>query len=657
MLFGAQIFAMIIVIVVAMEFFHYRRLRLLSTKIYELFVLLSFVSITFEITSIYAISHPDNISMSGIRSINQFLYISLNFLTWLAYLYIDTTCKSLKTYSYFDMLWRSLPLIVSIIYVFIGTIQYHMDETGFYYYGTIINSYFFNFVCYYFLIIVTVVKYRSSNPKLVQYDFILLLIIWFLIELTQYLYQYIFVPSIALALILFFFYIIFENADEYADKDISSLFSRYSFDKTILELYANHGRFWVINCNLQSVESIRNTYGQSMCLRIIEATIQNNPELRKQRIFRTLEYSFCFILESEEEVMKWYANYRVSDKTLKIGVDIQAYYNVHAIECPKIAKGPEELNNLMVFTNNTIKNPHYNDTIYVVTEAEAQKFEHSVAVESLIQRALDEDGFDIYYQPIISAKTKKCVSCEALVRLKDKTTVGFISPEFFIPIAEKKGVISKLGEQVFSKVCQFAKKYDLENAGLQYIDVNLSGMQMIDPMLSYRLHGILKNYSLQPDFINFEITETVTYGSDKVANDNIEKLKKLGYKFSMDDFGTGYSNFSNVASIKYDSIKIDKSLLWNAFDKNALDIKSDQALKVLKAIIAMIRSIGAKIVAEGVESEAQAEFLTEAGVDFFQGFLYSKPLNEEDFLEYFARQHETQVQAVESQKNSVTVNV
>ena len=169
----------------------------------------------------------------------------------------------------------------------------------------------------------------------------------------------------------------------------------------------------------------------------------------------------------------------------------------------------------------------------------------------------------------------------------------------------------------------------MQKIGLKYIEVNLSGIQIADPTIAYTVHNTIKSHGLTPDMINLEITETAISRQGKIALQNMEQLKKFGYKFSMDDFGTGYSNFSQIVAVRYDLIKLDKSLVWPAFEEG-----NKQANTIMHACINMMLNLGMGIVAEGVETEEQAAELREAGVEHLQGFYFSKPIPEEPFLKY-----------------------
>ena len=147
---------------------------------------------------------------------------------------------------------------------------------------------------------------------------------------------------------------------------------------------------------------------------------------------------------------------------------------------------------------------------------------------------------------------------------------------------------------------------------------------------------IVDKYQVPSSFINFEITETAMINFGQSFIENITSLKENGFSFSMDDFGTGYSNFSQMNQVKYKLVKIDKSILWAAFDKD--EDSARQAKKVLKSVIKLLKNMGVKIVVEGVETKEMVEYLTQRGVDYLQGYFYSKPLKEEEFIQFIKKQ-------------------
>lgn len=630
MSYGLQIASLIIIFIVVMEFFRYRRLNLFTTKMFEVLIFFSVASILFKSLCLFSYYHPEHFTILSAKIVHQIFYVTVNINIWLIYMYIDLRNRSIKNYTNLQFILRTLPLCVSFLMVVFGDIGYHSEADEAYSYGLISQSCYLAFVCYFLLIVFMLLRTDSAKKTNDYYEFILFLFIWLTTAMVQYFFPFFHLSSASSCVAVLFFYLIFENPKEHTDKDIPSAFSRYAFEYTVQEFLKLRRHFWVINFSLQNVDSIRATYGQKVCMECIEKAILTIPDFKSRNIFRTLEYSFGFIIYSQEELDNLYSNYKLSDRTLLLAdYMVSPSFSVCSVECPDIVSDYEDLMDLLSFCRNTDEYSTDN-TIHVIDKTTTEQREYREAIETLLQKAVDEDGFEVYFQPIINAVTKKCVSLEALVRLKDESSLGYVSPDVFIPIAEKKGLISLLGDRVMSKVCSFIRKYNLDREkNILGISVNLSGIQLSDPSLPYRLHQAVKNYSIAPNFIYFEITETAAVHSGNIAQANISKLRKLGYKLSMDDFGTGYSNLYNMASISYDLIKIDKSLIWQAFDG-----KNRKSMTVLLSIINMIHSIGCSIVAEGVETEAQANYFKECGIEFLQGFYFSRPLSSDQILEY-----------------------
>lgn len=648
--YGTQLVALCVVLVVTIEFFQYRRVKLLSTELFEGFLGLSIFCIVCDIGCIYASFHPQYFSILINRIIHQFFFASLSLVAFYVFIYIDLRGRKVKNYSTLELLLRAIPLIIAILGILFGDINYSVSVKGAYSYGTLVNIVYIMSATY-CVMAIAVLAYAVKNRHLVvKYDFIFCFAAWLFIAIYQYLVPTASLISLAIALIVMFVYISFENSKENEDKDIHSLLSRNAFEMVIDELFGENKNFYVICFSMLNTTSLRSTYSLSTCLDCIAKSVKSIPDFSNRNIFRISEFSFGFILFSKEELTDWSARYKVSDKALLIeDSSIQPTYIVSAVECPTSADNAESLFSLISFCQShyEAQNDH---SVLIVDKEIADKRNYIHSVERLIQRAVDEDGFYVVYQPIINTKTNRCESAEALVRLKDTKSFGFISPEVFIPVAERRGLISMIGDQVFSKVCQFIKDNEVEKLGLKYIEVNLSGIQIADPSIPFRLHQTVKSYGLDPKMINLEVTETALVRSGKVALDNMEKLKSFGYKFSMDDFGTGYSNLSQVAAVKYDLVKMDKSLIWPAFEPN-----NEQARTIMIACIKMFHTLGISVVAEGVETSEQAEVLAANGVEFLQGYHYSKPVKEDKFLEFVQEFNKTRIEAEiapESDSNS-----
>ena len=243
-----------------------------------------------------------------------------------------------------------------------------------------------------------------------------------------------------------------------------------------------------------------------------------------------------------------------------------------------------------------------------------------------VKRGLRDKSFEVFYQPIYSTKEKRISAAEALIRLFDPE-YGFVPPEDMIKLAEREGYILEIGETVLRKVCSFYMDNHLDEKGIDYIEVNLSAVQCAKNRLAEEFLGIMREYGLDTAHINFEITETSAMISDNSAVDNINCFEKHGVSLSLDDYGTGYSNISYLYNIPFAIVKMDRSILWSSE-------KNKKAEVVLKNAYSMAKRLHIHVVQEGVETEEQIKKLLELQCDYFQGYYFSKPVKEEDFLRY-----------------------
>lgn len=269
---------------------------------------------------------------------------------------------------------------------------------------------------------------------------------------------------------------------------------------------------------------------------------------------------------------------------------------------------------------------HISDRFVVVDKKKLDGPREKIAIENMIIEAISEDRVETHYQPIYSTAEKKIVSAEALVRIRDREG-GYISPGIFIPVAEKTGLVSAIGEIVFDRTCKFIKWNELWNLGIHYIEVNLSTVQVQQGDLLEIYTNIIRRYELSPKYINLEITESSSITKmEKVVN-NMNQLIDRGFAFSLDDFGSGESNLNYIVDMPVSLLKFDMDMTKSYFE-------NDKAKHVMLAAMNMAHDMGLKVVAEGVETEAMLKEMERIGVDYIQGYYFSKALPEKDYLEY-----------------------
>ena len=252
-----------------------------------------------------------------------------------------------------------------------------------------------------------------------------------------------------------------------------------------------------------------------------------------------------------------------------------------------------------------------------------------VMLESGLRRAIDRGELRLFYQPTIDLHTKQVIGAESLVRWQHPS-LGLISPAKFIPVAEESDLIFRLGEWVLRAACKQLHEWQQDGFALQ-VAVNVSARQFRDPKLADLVVEVMTDSRVDPRLVEIELTETAIMQDARASIMTLERLKSRGVSISIDDFGTGYSSLSYLKRLPMDTLKIDQSFVRDIATDN-----NDAA--IVRAIIGLARSLGIKVLAEGVEDDVQLSFLNNYGCNYGQGFLFGRPLLPEGFAELIRKQ-------------------
>lgn len=247
------------------------------------------------------------------------------------------------------------------------------------------------------------------------------------------------------------------------------------------------------------------------------------------------------------------------------------------------------------------------------------KIEHRLTLEKDIRNCIEKE-LSLYFQPVVNLRTMKIIGAESLVRWKHKEK-GMISPEEFIPIAESIGLIDAMGEWVINEACKQCKIWRETSDKHFSVAVNVSARQLKNNKLVDFIKERLAYYELPVNALDIEITESVFYGDDPHAIDNINKLSETGLKLLLDDFGTGYSSLSSLHGMPFDFLKIDKSFM---------NVKHSKKVIMTKSIIDMAKNFNLEIVAEGVEDQDAVDYLLEHDCIYAQGYFFQRPVPAEE---------------------------
>lgn len=593
---------------------------LFSEKIFKQCVVVYTACIILDILSCIAIVNSDKIPASVVIASCKTYLISLELSTYCAFLYTYHDIKHLREDSNFGYSILITVLVGALITALLP-VSYYYDGTELYSYGPATKATYIiapAFIIATLLITFLQGKQMNAHRKnAVRY--------WMLIEIVAAAIQFIF-PGVLLvgfgsAIGIYILYSQLENPDIYLDRT-TGCFSMETFSLYIRQEYELVKNFSaIIVCNDREWKM-----GDEETKRTLLEMTNFLNSFGDSKLFRLSGNDFVLIYDKKEKDMN----------------EIESAVNLDVIR--------ERFKDSWPNINNTkflyVPDGHIASTteeFIAVYQRNRDKFEIGADFRTLefdsverireyngmiieINDALNQDRIEVYYQPIYSITADKFVSAEALARIKTKDG-QIMMPGKFIPVAEESGLIEQLGQRVFEKTCKCIKECGLKEKGIEYLEVNLSVAQCENPMLSTKYQDIMREIEITPDDINLEITESSTLNQRNVLLKNMNDLMNLGCNFSLDDFGTGESNLNYIVDMPVKIVKFDRSMVFDYF-------RSERAKVVMKATVNMIKELGLKMVAEGVETEEQMQGIKDLGIDYIQGFYYSKPLPQDEFLRF-----------------------
>ena len=329
-----------------------------------------------------------------------------------------------------------------------------------------------------------------------------------------------------------------------------------------------------------------------------------------------------FLRKSGDELESFVHSYLDAIADYELASEIVSNVGVYVIDDEQLSV--DAMLDRAILAQSSVKGSYANKYSYY-NEALRNAMISEQEITGMMTTALAEEQFVVYFQPQYNHSNGKLVGAEALVRWCHPER-GMIMPNTFIPIFEKNGFISKLDLFVFEQVCIFQKKCVDDGVAVVPISVNLTRYDLFQYGFIDQLENIRSKYGVESSLIRIEITETAIVGSNQHAADIIEKLHNYGYVVEMDDFGSGYSSLNVLKDIKMDILKLDMRFL----DQEETNSRGGV---VLSTIIRMARWLNLPVIAEGVERLHQADYLRSIGCYYMQGYLYSKPVPQDEYEE------------------------
>ncbi len=482
-------------------------------------------------------------------------------------------------------------------------------------------------------------KEMNSRRREAVYIWIAL---WMLAAIIQFWFKELLIVGYAGAVAVVIIYLLLENPETNLDRQ-SGLYNQNTLLQYTAELYGKRKDFFLLSL-IFSRSRVNN----------MAAKEEQQVRMEVIRYILNIQGAFAF-KNAEDEIVILFRDGAKAEKCREIlknrfeqgwGKEEDIFVNPSWMFLPDVhvVNKPADIAYLLRYARQNSRD-FVEDNTVVLDKALAERMYEEKKTEQLLADAIDYDRVEVYYQPIFATGEQRFTSAEALIRIRDKSG-KIVPPNTFINVAEQNGMIIRLGEIVFEKVCRFLQEYHPKHLGLHYIEVNLSAVQCTYEHLAENFIGIMKKYEIDPSWINLEITESASVSSKKIFSENIKKLMAYGITFSLDDFGTGQSNLNYIVEMPVNIVKFDRSMISAYFENG-------KAKYVMDAAMHMIRGMRLKIVSEGIETKEQYDTMKELGIHYIQGYYFSKPLAVEAFVEFIQnsrRQEKHETVSREDQK-------
>ncbi|MBN2647692.1 MAG: EAL domain-containing protein [Thiotrichales bacterium] len=384
----------------------------------------------------------------------------------------------------------------------------------------------------------------------------------------------------------------------------------------------------VLVLDIDRFKQLNHHHGQSYGDRLLQALAQRLKHLLREGdyVARLSSDEFCLVIRNLQALDELTSLLKRLQTHLQQPFILEQQehflsFSIGISLAPQDGTQAEALINQAHLAREHAKQQGGNQTWYFSTQMN-QGNSQNLILENALRTALKKAQMEVYYQPQVDAQTLKPCGAEALIRWHHPE-LGQIPPSLFIPLAETIGLIGDLGQQVMQHAVEQANRWYLAGFPLR-IGINLSGRQFNQNNLMQDLQMVLANTELPAKLVDLEITESLAMSDPSRTKQQLKSLKALGASISIDDFGTGYSSLAYLQSFPIDTLKIDRSFVIN--------LQTSAGQTIVSTIIAMAHALGLEVIAEGIETQAQQDFLQAKGCHIFQGYKFGKPMPAEAFF-------------------------
>lgn len=626
--------AFFISIVILFNLFVSQRIKTRVSKAFKVLAIDLFLATIFDIITIFTISFYQLCPIWLNYLLNILALLTYNSLP--AFYIISIMYSSLpeeQDFTVVQKLFLAIPVCAAGFLIistpFTKAIIYFTAE-GQYKIGSAFNT----LIVIGFVYLIMVIVYGILKRKTLRTEQTITIIVYTVTTIAALIISNIYisllVPLFFASLSVLITYLSLDNPSEYTDP-IMDIYNKKAFMYTTTDYFNSHKSFIVLGIQLDGISYLNETLGYNNLNKVLVKIAKKVCGLcGKNNVYRLSGSKMAIIIHTDDKNKddKFLELQLLFSQSIKLSeLEISPKVKMATFSCPEAADNFVKLNDLIFDTLNSSELEV--GKIVDGNKKMVEKTRREYELVQILKEALSQNQFEIFYQPIYSVEKKKFTTAEALIRLTNEE-LGYVSPDEFIPVAERNNLILLIGEFVFRSVCKFIINHKLWEKGIEYIHVNLSAIQCMQEKLHEQLIEIMDFYGLEYKFIELEVTETAAIASSDTLLKNMKFLMEKNINFALDDYGMGYSNTSSILKYPFHTIKLDKSIVWSA-------VKNEKAQKLLQHTIAMFRDMGIQLVAEGVETSEMAVMLMKMKCDYLQGFLYSKAIKGSAFVEFLTQ--------------------
>lgn len=619
----------IILLLLLYHFINQKKPLIINTKIFQMFILLGITDVAFDIISTIMISYGNEETAGLIMLTVTILYmlqvlVPYAFLCYIKSLRVESEKKMRKILKIWAIPAGIMELLV-IGNIWSG-IFFRVDASGQYIRGEFyLWMYYYVFVIVVFAAVDGIIHWKKLGVRklAVICEFMIIAVICVAIQAWH---NDLLMTGFGICLGIMVLYMTLHNPSGYTD-NLTGIFDKMYFDRWLQNRMDKRTPINLVCVDIPHLRQVNKILGASFGDKMIVKIADMLQELSiSKQVFRLSGKRFVLVTESLHEyeycrdaIREFFSN--------SIPVDGEME------KCPAVicgilnAQELEESDTIQAYIEYLISLVRDADdcTLIQGDERTMQGFRYEQEVERFLDTAIEEDLFEVYYQPVFSRTEGHYVSMEALSRLRHPA-LGMVSPEVFITIAERRRCIDKIAELQLHRICRFVKANEEMMKTIQNVKINLSPLELLKTGHIQGLMDTIREYGLPYSYFQFEVTETVATEYSDALYEIVEKFQTEKIGLSLDDFGSGYANLNTVLKLPFSSVKIDRSMLTGI-------CKEEKIALFYHNIVSLLVNMGYSVIAEGVEEEDEMILLCEWGVDMIQGYYFSRPLSENQIVE------------------------